>query len=175
MSRRRIDLVGKRFGRWRVRAYVGGERAKWSCVCDCDTYRDVRGDTLRRGISKSCGCLARELSKIRATTHGLSGSREYSSWTAMKSRCLNPNAHAYDRYGALGIRPCDRWSDDFIEFFADSGTRPDGYTLHRFDPTGNYEPGNCGWADIVTQNRNRRKPRKRAARPKLPPLDDPPF
>jgi hypothetical protein len=62
---KRIDLTGKRFGRWTVRAYAGDR--KWSCLCDCGARGMVDGNELRRGKSKSCGCLARELAKVRAT------------------------------------------------------------------------------------------------------------
>jgi hypothetical protein len=34
------------------------------------------------------------------------------------------------------------------------GDRPIGMTLDRIDPTGNYEPENCRWADIKTQRAN---------------------
>ncbi len=36
------------------------------------------------------------------------------------------------------------------------GVRPSGTTLDRIDPHGNYEPNNCRWADIFTQENNRR-------------------
>jgi hypothetical protein len=40
------------------------------------------------------------------------------------------------------------------------GVRPEGTTLDRIDPRGNYEPSNCRWADIITQENNRRNNRK---------------
>lgn len=50
----RIDLVGRRFGRWTVVANAGAK--KWFCICDCGTRRHVRGLSLRNGESRSCGC-----------------------------------------------------------------------------------------------------------------------
>ena len=35
------------------------------------------------------------------------------------------------------------------------GERPEGMTLDRIDPRGNYEPSNCRWADDYTQENNR--------------------
>jgi hypothetical protein len=61
-GRKRIDLVGKQFGRWTVVASagtVGKKRSKESvflCRCECGTERLVRGEGLRKGTSKSCGC-----------------------------------------------------------------------------------------------------------------------
>ena len=39
---------------------------------------------------------------------------------------------------------------------ADMGLRPDGCTLDRIDPSGNYEPSNCKWSTPTEQQRNRR-------------------
>lgn len=72
----------------------------------------------------------------------------------MHRRCENPKSTSYNDYGAKGIRVCARWSD-FKTFVKDMGPRPEGYTLDRIDPKGNYEPDNCRWANWKTQNLNR--------------------
>ena len=92
--------------------------------------------------------------------HGMSRSREYRSWTAMKQRCCNPGASYYSDYGGRGIRVCDEWLDDFAAFYAYVGPCPEpGYSIHRIDNDGNYEPGNVGWASPLEQGRNSRKNR----------------
>ena len=79
----------------------------------------------------------------------------YSSWRSMRKRCMNPNNPNYHLYGGRGITICDRW-DNFPNFIEDMGPKPEGYTLERLDTNGNYEPDNCVWATLETQNRNRR-------------------
>jgi hypothetical protein len=154
----RIDLTGKRFGRLIVVAYA--EHRNWICNCICGARTIVAGSNLRRGQSKSCGCLARELSKSRATTHGMSKSREYRTWRAMRDRCLNPNSHAYEWYGGRGISICDDWLS-FVALLADMGSRPPGCSIDRINNDGNYEPGNCQWAPPSVQARNRRPPKRK--------------
>ena len=69
----RYDLVGQKIGRWTVQ-YLLEERTKkrgkiYHCKCECGNEKDVPAETLRRGESKSCGCLNRELAaeRCRAT------------------------------------------------------------------------------------------------------------
>lgn len=78
----------------------------------------------------------------------------------MKQRCYNPNTKEFRLYGARGITVCDRWLNSFNNFLTDMGEAPDGLTLDRIRSEGNYEPGNCRWADWDTQERNRRNNRR---------------
>ena len=56
----RLSLVGQRFTRLTVLAYVSVEEAKrqsvWLCKCDCGNEANVVGSYLTSGNVKSCGC-----------------------------------------------------------------------------------------------------------------------
>lgn len=62
-----IMLAGKRFGRLLVTDVFRSTRSgrMWQCVCDCGTTSFVRAGNLRRGQTKSCGCIAREMGRDR--------------------------------------------------------------------------------------------------------------
>jgi hypothetical protein len=80
----------------------------------------------------------------------------YRSWRAMRKRCLSKAQFGYEYYGGAGVKICERWND-FANFLADMGERPDGTTLDRYpDGSGNYEPGNCRWATKHEQAINRK-------------------
>jgi len=56
----KIDERGNRYGKWLVlkEAPRGSDRqTRWFCRCDCGTEKVICGATLRRGNSKSCGCI----------------------------------------------------------------------------------------------------------------------
>lgn len=86
---------------------------------------------------------------------GIRGHFMYGAWNQMINRCHNPRNSSYGRYGARGVRVCERWRDDFRNFLADMGERPEGMTLDRIDPYGDYEPSNCRWATMKQQRANR--------------------
>jgi hypothetical protein len=91
--------------------------------------------------------------------HGKADSPTYHSWEAMKQRCMNENDKQYPEYGGRGIVVCDEWQN-FEQFLADMGERPDGYSIDRIDNDAGYNPENCRWTDHQTQCRNRRSSKR---------------
>lgn len=91
-------------------------------------------------------------------SHGMSKTKIYGIWSAMMSRCNNPNSGAYHNYGGRGIRVCERWHR-FEDFYADMGERPQGKSLERINNDKGYSPENCIWAEREVQARNRRDTR----------------
>jgi hypothetical protein len=74
----------------------------------------------------------------------------------MHSRCSDRNSVGWANYGGRGIVVCERWHN-FAEFLKDMGKRPGlEYSIDRINVNGNYEPGNCRWATVKQQQRNRR-------------------
>jgi hypothetical protein len=154
------DMTGRHVGLLTVleRAPVHGKNAHWRCVCACGRETVVSGTRLRRGLTRSCGCLRRDNGlkhghRRPGATHPL-----YRVWTTMWQRCSNPRATSYENYGGRGITVCNRWRD-FAAFLADMGDRPEWADggIDRVDNDRGYEPGNCRWATAKEQRANRRR------------------
>ena len=148
--------VGERFGKLIV---IGLSKRRASnksilreCVCDCGKETEVQLSNLKSGATKSCGCL---MKKGNSSTHKDSNSPTYISWSSMRTRCKNPNASNYNRYGGSGVSICPEW-DSYIQFKQDMGERPVDTSIDRINPYGNYEPSNCQWANVNQQRSNRR-------------------
>lgn len=152
-----VDMLGKRYSRLIAiaKAKSGKTRGvRWLFRCDCGNEIEAYGCSVRSGTTKSCGCYKQEVNIRRTTKHGLSHTLEYQVWAAMRQRCKPVEQGGHPRYGGRGIKVCERWMNSFVDFNSDMGPRPKGFTLERQDNDGDYEPGNCIWADWFTQNQN---------------------
>lgn len=152
--------VGNKYGRLFVASDAGCDKfgnKQWHCICDCGNEKVIIGTNLRKGLTKSCGCLHKEIAREegkKTATHGRALTPAYRTWVAMVRRCTKPTDQAFWRYGGKGVTVCDRWLNNFENFYADMGDRAEGMTLDRINPFRGYSPDNCRWADSKTQANN---------------------
>ncbi len=159
---RLINVLGDKYGKLTVIAELeravdnqGFKRRRMLCRCECGKEISVRLISLRRGNTKTCGCV-----RIK---HGGTYTKEYRAWWDMQQRCNNPRHDRYASYGGRGIKVCEAWRE-FENFIRDMGTRPSSdHSIDRTDNDGNYEPGNCRWATRSEQQRNTRRTREQYA------------
>ena len=160
---KKIDLTNSRFGRMLVIKENGKDRhgsILWECKCDCGTVKTIKGDWLKRGAVKSCGCYNREQTIKRNYKHGHNTRKkttsEYIAWNNMIARCENPNDPRYNTYGKRGVVVCEGWRNSFKSFLEHIGARPSKkLSVDRIDNDGNYEPGNVRWGISEQQFRNK--------------------
>ena len=167
-----IEMIGREFGLLTVIAEAErnswGQRT-WICKCKCgNTTAPIVSSNLKH--TKSCGCWRAERTKKEkiALSHSKSNTRLYFIWQGIKQRCNRVGHTQYANYGGRGISVCEEWQSDFQTFY--NWAMANGYdenaefgkcTLDRIDVNGNYEPSNCRWVDMKTQQNNRRNNKHR--------------
>lgn len=113
-------VSNKKYGRLIIIRHLGvvGSHTMVEARCDCGVVKLIRLSRMICGVTRSCGCLAKELMSKRAKTHGLSKSHPlYGIWVNMKRRCSDKKADNYMNYGGNGVSVCNRWNRSFISFY----------------------------------------------------------
>lgn len=154
------ELTGQKFNRLTVirrnLTDSSSGTSRWDCVCECGTEKTVRGNNLKSGQVRSCGCLQKENISSALKTHGASRTPEHNIWKTIKQRTLNENNVDYPAYGGRGIKLCDRWKNSFESFIEDMGKRPSpSHSIDRLNGDGDYEPNNCRWSTPEEQANNK--------------------
>lgn len=90
--------------------------------------------------------------------HSIANTRLYRIWAGIKIRCLNKNDAHYKTYGGRGIKMCNEWIDDPVNFYnwAVKNGYNDKLSIDRIDNNGNYESSNCKWSTPKEQANNTR-------------------
>ena len=160
----RVNLIGQIFERLTVRSYSHKSKwghSYWVCECSCGNKAIVSSTCLKRGNTRSCGCLRKEVVAEERSTHGdgRAGKRKrlYKIWMGMRCRCNNPNAKDYELYGKRGITVCQLWEkyENFREWALTHGYT-DYLSLDRINPNLGYSPDNCRWATNLEQGLTKR-------------------
>lgn len=148
-----IDLTGRKFGRLRAKEYVSNY--KYLCICECGKEKIIRSCHLKNGHTTSCGCYDAEV-KYK---HGLSKHPLFNVYTTMIHRCYSIKSKSYKSYGRRGIKVCEEWFEEFLNFYnwsLDNGYKI-GLQLDRIDNNKEYSPKNCRFVSRNTNANNTSK------------------
>lgn len=118
------DITGMRFERLSVQERSGVDhhgKVLWRCLCDCGAVVVVSGGSLRKGTTRSCGCLRRQLAadrqrakklplEIKSESKRASAAkqraiRKNSPLAVMQSRLSRLHRHALAQVGAIKKSP----------------------------------------------------------------------
>lgn len=148
------DLTGKTFGKLFVVGQAGKTKDKkeilWNCQCSCGNKTVVRGKSLRKGYTRSCGCLKQCPGHF---THRMTGSPEFLLWSGAKQRARRKHIEFSldikkiqipERCPVLGI----------LLKKGDRGFLDSSPTLDRIDPQRGYQEDNV---QVISFRANRIK------------------
>ena len=147
------DITGQRFNKlvalYRVENNKPG--ADWLFQCDCGKTTVSKQARVKRGMTKSCGCL--HFSQQGLFRHDLNR-----NWRGMINRCHLKTSPGYKDYGARGIFVCEEWRRDFKAFYdwATANGYEKGLHLDRRDNDGPYSPENCRYVTPEVNANNTR-------------------
>lgn len=153
-----MKKIGEKIGRLTIIKEVG--KAKdghklFLCKCECGNEVSVASNNFRN--TKSCGCLRKEIQSKKAKKHGLSQERIYKEYYRMMTRCYNNKTKNFKNWGGKGIRVCDDWRKDKMNFinWAFGNGYKENLTLDRIDNNKDYSPENCRWVTMQKQMENK--------------------
>lgn len=147
-----MKILSKKYGQLTpiTRISNKGPRSRfWKCLCDCGKETIILEDKLINGeVFRCSNCTSKDRLKH--------------IWSSMKQRCYYKKHVYFSRYGGRGITVCNEWKDDYKTFrkWALQNGYADNLSLDRIDNSGNYEPGNCHFVDLIKQANNKSNNRK---------------
>lgn len=99
-----LDLSGQRFGRLTVLRRTDrhmGHSVIWECLCDCGNTAYVASTHLRKGYTKSCGCLSSEVHRDSFRPAREKRELDYIDGTDVRGLMQSPRRN--NTSGAVGV------------------------------------------------------------------------
>lgn len=133
------------------------------CLCNCGNIFtcNLYDITSKKNPIISCSkCFTGKMNSNKKFIHKekIKLNRLKSIFSKMIDRCYNEKSTSYRWYGAKGVKIYNHWLEDYNEF--EKWSMQNGYnetlSIDRIDYDGNYEPNNCRWVDMITQQNNRK-------------------
>lgn len=150
--------AGKLFGKLTIISVLGirKKRTIVKALCECGTVKEILLYNIRRGHTKSCGCMSKNGLTPGNLRHGDAyvGGRcpEYAAWMRMKISVLSKSENIrlkHKAYDIAGISICERWVDKKIgyqNFLEDMGRKPSkNHRLARINKLEGFNGENCAW------------------------------
>jgi hypothetical protein len=128
---------------------------KWLCKCHCGNESVYVATRVRNKTSFQCKKCSSLDNAQKHKTHGMRKTTTYSSWQAMKERCLNQDSKSFIDYGGKGITICKQWINSFETFYLDMGERPNKTSINRINNKLGYFKENCEWSSHSEQQKNK--------------------
>jgi len=156
------NLTGQKFGRLFVMkriSEIGKKNIHWMCRCDCGVVKSVNGESIKRGLSKSCGCLRKDMGawnkgKTGMTSHMFRGEGELpaSLYSEIKYKANKRGIEfdltieeLWELYIVQGFKCAI--SKEYIEFEDRGFMYPNVCSLDRIDSSKGYVRENVQWVD----------------------------
>lgn len=158
---KRIDLLGRTFGKLTVKALAAprSQSVYWLCECCCGSGGEYSSFYLRNSPLPQCAACRQHVRLAKAKVPKPPHSRALPSrWKNMMRRCYDPTCRAFPLYGGRGIVVCEEWRTSkaaFVDWGRATGFEPH-LSLDRINVNGHYSPENCRWATAKQQIANRR-------------------
>jgi len=128
------------------------KKATYACP-KCGAQKDLIMSQVNLGKITQCRSCSSKMLK-----QGHKGTRLYSIWQNMKSRCKGSTPRNKEYYLDRGITVCEEWLNNFIAFkeWALSNGYSETLSIDRENNDIGYSPTNCRWVTQSTQTENTR-------------------
>lgn len=151
-----VSLIGKQFGNLTVISFsevVPKRGAHWNCLCICGATKRVSSERLRRGYTKSCGCLVGKKGKDSPYWKGhgsISGSRWKGIELAAKSRNLEFSITIEEVWN-LYINQEKKCALTGVSINLENKGKNNTASLDRIDSSKGYTLDNIQWIHKIVQ------------------------